>query len=1410
MKKTNKNEKRRLAFEKRNVKKEMNLARYGAEGGSALVMAKTGEFNRRLLAALLAMVFVLTTLVLGLNIAVQAEDEVIVDGTYVGEYQSERIYSVTNALGSDVNQAPKYTAVVVVKNGAFDSVDITCTNTFSGPSIWTNRYYWNQNINSGISHFLAGSSDAAANVNARQQLINNAAEKSAIDNLVILAIDATSENGTLADPNNYDQFVEMREALVNAVKDARTVVPNQEQPEEPAAPESLITPESQDAGGIVTSKTIQANDQGNYDLTIESYATAPNVTEQIPTDIVLILDQSGSMYKDDMPVTYTNGENGNWRIEDIPTDTDDSSGVEAYYVKDGKNYYRVYKKRGYMYEYIAPNTVYVGDILKDTPLSWFQGQDSIEQNLVGQYYYKENNIYYPVTINVSGRLLRYDTILTYNNGIYLKHDDTPYYQNPSGGYFGPGDYYIVPYGVANAAVKALFGVLWAYNEENFHHTYTFAELTSNFNSGMYIQNTLYKRHIGYNQLCYKDASGEEHVLINATYCDADGNALGGQCINGNPSKTDPSQLTNEDNAFWNGPLFRAENKTTRLEALNSALKQFANTVKVQTNSDGTKPDHRIAIVGFSSFSNSNPVNDYYKNTELLTGKNFDVQTESFYRPATDGSHYYSLDDPVTNHNGKQYSEVQSDNDYYANALLSVNDATDWNKINTAIDAVTAYGGTEPKYGFDMAYNVLKQRNPEDLKYRKKDNSEGDRNQVIIFFTDGRPGNYSFDNQYYYANEVIDAAYTIKSDSDLGSVTPIYSVGTFGEADANPLLYQEDTIFRSSYNPTYHETGIINNDREFYAANNSYLNARLARQYRLDFDHAAIDTGVTQDSNGDYQVSSSAQFAGQYRIWQNDPTNSAFPPTATDTIADYMETVSSAYPNATKFVDQSWWGTGTKSNGGNYNNMVSASRGSRNPDDKQYYYLASNKNALARAFTEIFASVSSADTSFLLDGTHAVLRDVVSTGFDKTDDTSIEISSVKGTVLEDGVSIEWMEPTSDTYGAKYDEEKWANSKTLDVDGFDYSTYYFSTKNTEHDNVKLVVRITNIVPNTVGSQIYSNDNENSGVYYKTNENELIEFAKLPKPSINRHSYRMIVGNENQNGRFATTTSIVDSNTGTAVVLPFDDPSLDNTVLVAPDGTRIKYSEITNDKLSSFGDMGNGEDSSTFYYENVPAGFQIQTGVDAKDSSYTYTWRNLPSPQELNLADTPKQLLDYEDSIIYIDSVANSKDVTFHLAVDEPSPFVDSDYKFSVDVTLTGDNISDKFDSLTEENPGVEFVVVDNDTIQGTIKMTYGTGDPITPVTIKVPDGATLSVDHSDPFYTLKSISESENGAPAYEPHPITATTDIYIEDTINTDVGAGVAEDNNGSRAIIYALASLAIISGGAGATYVYRKKDEFAE
>ena len=71
--------------------------------------------------------------------------------------------------------------------------------------------------------------------------------------------------------------------------------------------------------GMVVNKTATANDDGTYTITLEAYATGSKViTEEkkdIPTDIVLVLDRSGSM-KNDMNTyafrAYTGRSNSNY------------------------------------------------------------------------------------------------------------------------------------------------------------------------------------------------------------------------------------------------------------------------------------------------------------------------------------------------------------------------------------------------------------------------------------------------------------------------------------------------------------------------------------------------------------------------------------------------------------------------------------------------------------------------------------------------------------------------------------------------------------------------------------------------------------------------------------------------------------------------------------------------------------------------------------------------------------------------------------------------------------------------------------------------------------------------------------------------------------------------------------------
>lgn len=535
----------------------------------------------------------------------------------------------------------------------------------------------------------------------------------------------------------------------------------------------------------------------------------------------------------------------------------------------------------------------------------------------------------------------------------------------------------------------------------------------------------------------------------------------------------------------------------------------------------------------------------------------------------------------------------------------------------------------------------------------------------------------------------------------------------------------------------------------------------------------------------------------------------------------MRTVSSEYPDATDFIEPFFYGANSSTNYSSYDAMVEDLRGEKG--EGKYYFLATNTAALTKAFTDIFVSESSSTVNYIPE--NSFFRDVITDYFD-TSEASVTVKTMKTTAFDnEGLPIAWSDSETTPDGAS---SPWSvGEKIIDVYGFNFSKYYVSSENvdTANNNLskKMVVIISGLTltqngMNQVG-KIAANTNE-AGVYRKA----YVDSNNVPHPDVNENPF-LIPTTE----RFSYVLDVEGVNRDPDLLVQLQLWDENGKVTTVPDGFKIyqgssSATSWTNKKPSGFSEatLTNGTitwKASDLYgrtnllIEDLPEGYYFKVAVTNNDSSGAYTYSlDLNGTQITDFYDSIKDnafSVPRENSIIHIDSIANNRDVTFHLTADE-SPFVDSDYEFSVDVKLTGTDIASKLDSLNDANAKVTFERVDANTITGTVKMVYGNGHPIDTVTIKVPDGAILSVDHSDPFYTLKSISESENGTPAYEPHPITVTTDIYIEDTINNDVGAGVAEDNNGSRAIIYALAGIAIISGGAGAAYAYRKKDEFVE
>lgn len=192
-----------------------------------------------------------------------------------------------------------------------------------------------------------------------------------------------------------------------------------------------------------------------------------------------------------------------------------------------------------------------------------------------------------------------------------------------------------------------------------------------------------------------------------------------------------------------------------LDSLANAVENFVSNV--QTNANETNADHRIAIVGFASNTNT------YENTEILTG----VTIEQGGQKNNADSRYYPTGYAQNGalYNSRQYTTA------CGNALQSV--TTNSTNIQAAIDALTAEGGTQTDHGIDMAVDIFNAQSPS----IKNAYASGERKKVVIVFTDGEPTGNGNSWSNPTANNAVSYAKTLKENN-----TTVYSVGIFSGAD----------------------------------------------------------------------------------------------------------------------------------------------------------------------------------------------------------------------------------------------------------------------------------------------------------------------------------------------------------------------------------------------------------------------------------------------------------------------------------------------------------------------------------------------------------------------------------------------------------------------------------------------------
>lgn len=556
--------------------------------------------------------------------------------------------------------------------------------------------------------------------------------------------------------------------------------------------------------GLTVEKTISGPDaDGNYSLKLEAFANGvvknKSMSQQVPTDFILVLDQSGSMATADMPTGYSSAGT-RWTCET----------AKGKYYFDGENYYPVvYKDRPTeSFHEITANSTKIKDYTTYTlgiggskdEITYYTGSHDVEQEV---YFLASDGAYYRVHTYSQGLALRYHATLYYYDSNDIKHN------------IGTWTYTWTPLGIGinNKVTIPLYTNSTVNNHGNWLVSDWRADIDRTHSYGLY----------------YTDNNGVEHKV---------------------PESSTSSSISS--GTVYRGDLYNKNADETRTDALMHAAQTFATTVKA--NAEENLVDHKIAVVGFSSANGGTN----YNNTEVLTGCDISTaQRGDNYSAGDDGWWYYFPYDgadytPVskdssataTNYNGPQYwkyngldarsnkgYDQQADSETFKNALVSAVD--DSENISKAIKSISAYGGTEPEYGLKLANSILDAR----------DNS-ANRNAVVIFFTDGHPGNYDSSDQITAANTVVLDAKTVKEKAT------IYSIGVFSDGDDQPLTYTLE------YN----------------------------------------------DSNMDIAEASSNYLAtdGSYLYFRgNAVTSSSF----TDTIGDYMRCVSSEYPNATEFYSK---------------------------------------------------------------------------------------------------------------------------------------------------------------------------------------------------------------------------------------------------------------------------------------------------------------------------------------------------------------------------------------------------------------------------------------------------------------------------------------------------------------------------
>ncbi len=887
-------------------------------------------------------------------------------------------------------------------------------------------------------------------------------------------------------------------------------------------------------GDLYSDKTISSvKDDGTYDITMSAFATGnyvqteeQTIDETAPMDIVLVVDQSGSMGTKDMGDEYksvTGPKNGGWTVAD-------ATAGETYYYKLGDRYYPVQAETGTVYEKVD-SPVTVSDMF-----GW--GHEGVSFAINGSpthfgvptdYYVKDRNgnLQKLFLITVA-RELHY-SLYPY---IYTS-DATANEVNKSE--WTKNIYWVAlirPWNASRLKDDATWSSLVSSNHVSFVNTdgqtvgasdsagdsvqlkYSWISSSSRMSNIYQVADSKQA-----NRLVYVDDSGNRVPLPGS------------------------SQAQFSSDVVYSGVLYRGDS-ISRVEAMKSAVTEFIDTVKTKS------PNSKMAIIGFAGnmvpaqssgetaydttkfdYTNSGLfVNNDFLNYEQIDGysvyngtryinRHYYVKSGSDYQPVRydsgAGRWYNVVTEAYVSNSATFYQpnyEQITANDY-KDALVSISSS----ELTDAVAQFGYYGGTYTSYGMTMA-NQLLENTP----------VETNRDRLVIVFTDGEPGGNGYEASI--AGEALLDGNRAKIDQN----ATVYTVGLFKggvKAQVEQFMRQlssEYTVGKKAVNggTANYGLGSLNANKTYY-----YIDNATNKAFAVTTERNGKSTlgWWVRNGSGSGEITSYSQATPRTR---NGSGNTTFYNSSDSVVyADAVNTNTVYYTSSGDQIvyEYRWF----DSNGLIRNPIGSGINGSVqfyemdtpvvNTDGVEYYMRATDEDSLKNVFRTISTTISGGESkpvsTVSYNAENSYLMDEITADFDLPADLTGKVEVYTRDVLIDHVDpdtgVQYIQKTTiqkdgeDVEVPVFDTREEAltpvpgaqvawNGKQLIVSNYDYAMNYSADG---HPGKELVVIVRGLKPNHSGVQIPSNTMK-SGIYGETKVDDNTEIglvSQFPVPRV-----------------------------------------------------------------------------------------------------------------------------------------------------------------------------------------------------------------------------------------------------------------------------------------------------------------------